>query len=125
MEQTRPAFYKIFVADLDRAAAFYAQCLGFSEQRRVDAGPFEEVILTPAQTGAALVLCRWSDGRALENGNAHGPVGFYVGQLDSTMEQMKGAGATVTFGPVDFSGARMAILTDPDGHQLELIEKGD
>jgi lactoylglutathione lyase len=122
MEQTRPAFYKIFVADLERAIDFYGQSLGFTEQRRINAGAFDEVILAPSKAGAALVLCRWKDGRDLEQGNAHGPVGYYVSKLDPAIERMTALGATVRLGPVAFSGARIAILTDPDGHQIELIQ---
>lgn len=73
IEQTRPAFYKIFVADLDRAINFYRQCLGFTEQRRIDAGAFDEVILSPSKAGAALVLCQWKDGRDLVLGRRTAP----------------------------------------------------
>jgi len=54
MEQTGPAFYKIFAADLERASGFYRLGLGFTEKRRIDAGGFAEVILTPSVAGAAL-----------------------------------------------------------------------
>ncbi|MGV2495630.1 VOC family protein [Pelagerythrobacter aerophilus] len=123
MEQTRPAFYKIFVADLDRAIDFYCECLGFTEQRRIDAGAFDEVILAPSKAGTALVLCRWKDGRNLTLGQANGPVGFYIAELDKTCETMIAHGATVRLEPTTFAGTQIAVLADPDGHQIELIQR--
>jgi hypothetical protein len=78
-------FVKIFVADLDRSAAFYAAGLGFVAGRPVSAPEFDELILRPGEgvRGGSLVLCRWKDGRALALGNAHGPVGLKVDDVDA------------------------------------------
>lgn len=121
--ETAPAFYKIFVADLDRSIDFYSACLGFREQRRIDAGKFDEVILAPAKQGASVVLCRWKDGRAIERGAAQGPTGYFVADVDGISARMIDRGARTAIGPVDYAGMRIAVLTDPDGHQIELLAR--
>jgi len=123
MVETAPAFYKIFVDDLDRAIDFYIACLGFREQRRIDAGAFDEVVLMPAGKGASLVLCRWKDGRKIGRGDAQGPTGYFLPDVDAVAKAMTDRGACLILGPVDFSGTRVAVLADPDGHRIELLER--
>lgn len=122
--ETAPAFHKIFVADLERSIEFYATCLGFSEDRRIDAGEFDEVILAPSKQGASIILCRWKNGRAIDCGNAHGPTGYFVTDVDEIAGRMTERGANAIIGPVDYSGMRIAVLADPDGHQIELLGSG-
>lgn len=33
--------------------------------------------------------------------------------------------ATIHLDPVALSGARIAVLSDPDGHQIELVQRQD
>lgn len=121
--ETAPAFYKIFVADLERSIDFYATCLGFREQRRIDAGKFDEVILVPAKQGASVVLCRWKDGRVIERGKAQGPTGYFVADVDDISARMIARGAEAIIGPLDYGGMRIAVLADPDSHQIELMAR--
>ena len=123
MPETAPAFYKIFVKDLERSVDFYGACLGFQEQRRIDAGKFDEVILTPSKQGASVVLCRWKDGRNVDRGNAQGPTGYFVADIDGISAIMIDRGAKAILGPVDYSGMRIAVLADPDGHEIELLSR--
>lgn len=119
--ETAPAFYKIFVADLDRSIDFYSECLGFREQRRIDAGKFDEVVLAPGKQGASLVLCCWKDERAVEPSAANGPTGYFVTDVDAITVRMTDRGARTVIGPLDYAGTRIAVLADPDGHQIELL----
>lgn len=119
--ETAPAFYKIFVADLERSIEFYATCLGFSEDRRIDAGEFDEVVLAPSKQGASIILCRWKDGRVIDCGNAQGPTGYFITDVDEIAGRMTERGAKAIIGPVDYAGMRIAVLADPDGHQIELL----
>lgn len=119
--ETAPAFYKIFVADLGRSIDFYSECLGFRERRRIDAGKFDEVVLAPGKQGASLVLCCWKDKRAVEAGGANGPTGYFVADVDAIATRMTDRGARTVIGPLDYAGTRIAVLADPDGHQIELL----
>ncbi|UNK78227.1 VOC family protein [Sphingopyxis granuli] len=121
--ETAPAFYKIFVADLDRSIGFYSSCLGFREQRRIDAGKFDETVLVPARQGASVVLCCWKDGRAVQRGTAQGPTGYFVSDVDGIAARMIDRGARTIISPVDYAGMRIAVLADPDGHRIELLER--
>lgn len=102
-----------WVADLDRAIAFYAEVLGLPLVRRegnewaeLDAGPIRLAL----HAGAG-------DGR--EPG---GTVVFEVGDLDATRLAMQTRGAS--FGDEgEVEGmARFASFTDPDGNRMQLIE---
>jgi lactoylglutathione lyase len=123
VEAAAQVFVKIFVADLDRSAAFYAAGLGFMPGGRFTAPDFDELILRPGQgvRGGSLVLCRWKDGRALVLGNAHGPVGLKVDDVDAAHAQVLSAGGLSRLAPLNIQGSRVAIMSDPDGHALELI----
>lgn len=125
-EGAAQTFVKIFVADLDRSAAFYGQGLGFVEAARFATETFDELILRPGEgvKGGSLVLCCWRDGRVLELGNAHGPIGFRVANVDGVYERIVAAGAVGKIAPVDVQSSRVAIVHDPDGHALELIAFG-
>lgn len=116
-------FVKIFVADLDRSTAFYGAGLGFVAGGGFSTAEFDEVILRPGEgvRGGSLVLCRWKDGRVLVLGNAHGPLGFKVDDVDAAHARILAAGGSSRIAPLDLKGSRLAIVADPDGHALELI----
>jgi len=123
IEAAAQIFVKIFVADLDRSAAFYSASLGFVAGPRFAAPEFDELILRPGEgvRGGSLVLCRWKDERALDLGNAHGPLGLKVDDVDAAYHRMLAAGGSSQIAPLDLLGNRLAIVADPDGHPLELI----
>jgi lactoylglutathione lyase len=122
-DQNGVGFVKLFVGDLDRAARFYADSLGMKPSSRIAAQAFDEQILRPANSrGASLVLCRWRDGRALDRGNAHGPIGFLVENVDAVAERVAAAGGRLHVAPMDFGDARVAFARDLDGHEIELLD---
>ena len=102
-----------WVADLDRAIAFYAEVLGLPLVRRegdewaeLDAGPIRLAL----HAGAG-------DGR--EHDRA---AGFEVEDLDATRFAMQTRGASFgDEGEVEGMG-RFASFTDPDGTRMQLIE---
>jgi lactoylglutathione lyase len=123
VEAAAQIFVKMFVADLDRSAAFYGASLGFVAGPRFSTPEFDELVLRPGEgaRGGSLVLCRWKDGRALVQGNAHGPLGLKVNDVDAAYHRILAAGGSIQIAPLDLHGNRLAIVADPDGHALELI----
>jgi predicted enzyme related to lactoylglutathione lyase len=123
VEAAAQVFVKIFVSDLERSAAFYGAALGFAPAGQFSTPEFDELILRPGEgaRGGSLVLCRWKDGRALALGNAHGPLGLKVEDVDGAHGRVLAAGGASRIGPLDVKGSRLAIVCDPDGHALELI----
>jgi catechol 2,3-dioxygenase-like lactoylglutathione lyase family enzyme len=95
------SFLKIFVADLERSSAFYAAALGLTPGGRMAAPMFDEVILRPpeGEPGGSLVLCRWRDERPLELGNARGPIGFSVVDVDAAYGRVLAAGGRAVWRP--------------------------
>jgi catechol 2,3-dioxygenase-like lactoylglutathione lyase family enzyme len=48
-----------------------------------------------------------------------------VTDLDSVVERCTGRGGTLVFGPFDYEpGIRMAVITDPDGNTIEVVQAG-
>jgi len=123
VEAAAQIFVKIFVTDLDRSAMFYSASLGFVAGPRFAAREFDELVMRPGEgvRGGSLVLCRWKDGRAMELGNAHGPLGLRVEDVDAAHDKVLAAGGSSQIAPLDLQGNRLAIVADPDGHPLELI----
>ena len=115
----------IVVRDLDAAQRFYETVLGMKEQNRVrvDTLGMDEVILGLPGGGAALVLMRYDDGRA------HVEVGqklvFTVPSPAAVAEAAVAAGGAVVFPPtlLPAYGATIGFVQDPDGHQIEVLDR--
>ncbi|GAB4417922.1 MAG: hypothetical protein Kow00106_13870 [Anaerolineae bacterium] len=118
------------VSDLERALAFYRDLLGFRVLGQIDvpgAGPPRT--LTHLDTGrATLVLV--SEGRVAAGsaaGAGEGERTFYLAlrvcDLDAIVARLAQAGVTVLSAPVNTPyGVRLAVIADPDGTVLHLVE---
>jgi lactoylglutathione lyase len=119
-----PSFLKIFVADLDRAQAFYGVVFGLQERARFSTPHFDERILISGDGeagGVALVICQRPGDAAPQLGDAYGPIGFRVKDLEALHGAALAAGGAEMMAPRDVGAARVSLLTDPDGHTLELL----
>ena len=117
------AFTKLIVRDLDGAVGFYARVLGLTVAQTVENDDMMEKILGKPgqQSGANLILYHHKDGRALSLGDAHGPVGFYVRDVDAAFAHALTEGATAHREPFDAGTLRVAFILDPEGHEIELV----
>jgi predicted enzyme related to lactoylglutathione lyase len=79
-----------------------------------------EVILTNPK-GMDLALVRYNDGRKVVLGTANGPIGFYLQDVDSAYKRAMAAGAVSRSAPGGGPGVRVAIVADPEGHEIELL----
>lgn len=121
-------FLKIAVADLDRSRTFYEAGFGMSAGAPiVQTGVTEQVLKSP-DNAFAMTLVNHTDGRAIDAGGSTGAVPFYVGFYVRGMEQAiaraQAAGARLLRGPERFGEVSFAFLEDPDGHVIELIDRG-
>ena len=119
------AFSKLIVSDLDGAVDFYARVLGLVVLQSIDMDELAERILgKPGQQGGAnLVLYQHKDGRKLTLGDAHGPVGFFVRDVDTTYAHALTQGAKAQREPFDVGATmRVAFILDPEGHEIELLD---
>lgn len=115
-------FVKIVVADIAAAESFYAAAFAFEVQNRIDTPAFREVMLAQKAGAFTLVLYQHTDGRALENGNGWGPLGFIVRDCEADHARLLGLGASEVRAPAAFGGMKVSFVADPEGHEIELLQ---
>ena len=122
------AFTKLVVADLESSEHFYSQAFGMKRVRRVTADShkyaLEESILslTGEATAHGLILARYLTRPCPPAGSAW--TGFVVADIEATLAAVARAGGEVEV-PVHRNvdhGVLAAIVADPDGHLLEIIQ---
>ncbi len=101
--------------------AFYEKAFGMTQQKRLDNPGSTEVILTSPSAGADLALVFYKDGRKVSLGNANGPIGFYLQDVDGVYARAMAAGGASRTAPRTGGGARVAVVADPEGHDIELL----
>jgi catechol 2,3-dioxygenase-like lactoylglutathione lyase family enzyme len=113
---------RYFVDDMDRAVAFYCRSLGFEEELR-PAPAFAMLY----RGDLRLLLSLPTEPHALADGTLPAPGGFNrmslrVGDLASTVDALRGQGATfatpITAGPT----VNTVLVRDPAGNLVELFE---
>jgi predicted enzyme related to lactoylglutathione lyase len=114
------SFLKFNVSDLATMQAFYEKAFGMRQQKRLDNPASTEVILT-TDKGLDLALVHYKDNRKITLGNANGPIGFYLKDVDDAYARAMAAGATSRSAPRSRPGSRVALVTDPEGHEIELL----
>lgn len=116
-------FVKLVVRELEPMLTFYERVLGLVAAQTIDTPEMTEKILRkPGQgAGAGLILYRHKDGREITLGNAYGPVGFYVRDVDAAYAHALAQGATAHRAPWDTGNLRVAFVLDPEGREIELV----
>lgn len=120
------------VADLDKALAFYRDCLGLVEVRRADneGGRYTLVFLAaPADVERArnesaplLELTYNWDPEEYGGGRNFGHLAFRVDDIYDTCARLRDNGVTINRPPRD---GHMAFVRSPDGISIELLQAGD
>ena len=103
--------------DLHRAERFYRVLVGDFTRERHGAGPFH--ISAPAG-GFLLELYPLDDATPTTGVR----LGFQVESLDAVWPVLLANGGDVVSAPSDSPWGRRAVLRDPDGHVIELVETG-
>ena len=117
----------IRVEDLERSVRFYTEVLGLRETARkvLEKADATLVFLEDEQGGYAIELTYNHDGRTYEQGNRFGHLAISVPDLDAAAGELAEHGVAFTRGPyqVTAGGSRLAFIADPDGVEIELIER--
>jgi len=101
--------------DVERARDFYA-AMGLLMWREVHgSGPSHYVSVV---CGLVFEIYPLAAGQPPTTGTR---LGFQVASVDELVSGLVQAGGSVVSGPRDITGGRHAILTDPDGHRVELF----
>jgi catechol 2,3-dioxygenase-like lactoylglutathione lyase family enzyme len=121
------SFTKLVVADLDASERFYREALGLRPLHRTRLPdvpiPQEQCALsTPGEGGHILLLARYLDRPPPAPGEAW--TGFLVTDLKSAVEAVGAAGGriVVPIHEAPAQGVRAAIVADPEGHLIELVQ---
>jgi lactoylglutathione lyase len=114
------------VRDLDAALDFFVRKLGLRELRRTEhaQGRFTLVFLGSGAEGddAQVELTHnWDHAEAYPTGRFFGHLAYEVDDIYSTCARLRDAGVTIHRPPRD---GRMAFVKSPDGHSVELLQRG-
>ena len=114
-------------SNLERSVTFY-KAFGCEEEKRVrsDEQGLTRVVLNLPGSASFLQFIAFDDARFTPPGESWADhLKFITTDFDMSLELLVRAGGIVTREPYRLLGraARIAFVADPDGHQLELVEK--
>ena len=117
MTAFREAFPVLAVGDVERAAAFYVENLGFEQVYRFPTeGEPDFVFLKLEPLGIGLAAAEGEDRRMT--------LCVYTDDVDAAAESLRAAGAEEVDPPADQEwGERMATFRDPDGYLVQVFAK--
>ncbi len=112
------------VHDIDAALDFFVKKLGLREVRRRDSeqGRFTLVfIAAPGADSEIELTYNWDQKEPYPTGRFFGHLAFEVDDIYATCSALEAAGVPVLRPPRD---GRMAFVKSPDGHSVELLQRG-
>ncbi|MBJ3761289.1 VOC family protein [Maribius pontilimi] len=118
----------IRVLDEDKSVAFYDTAFGLKVADRLDFDDFTLVYLSNDETGFELELTINKDqSQPYDKGNGYGHLAVSVDDLDAEHERFKAEGLEprklVEFAPGGTLVGRFFFVTDPDGYEIEVLER--
>jgi catechol 2,3-dioxygenase-like lactoylglutathione lyase family enzyme len=120
MTITRIDVLSVPVADQDRAKDFYVNTLGFEAQADQPMGPDRRwVQVGPKGAETSITLVTWFD--TMPAGSLTGLV-LVSDDVDADCASLQGLGVQIE-GPQATPWGRQAILRDPDGNGLVLLQR--
>ena len=114
------------VRDLDAALDFFVHKLGLREVRRRESegGRFTLVFLSSGAAGDAgevELTYNWDQKEPYSTGRFFGHLAYEVDDIYAMCERLRAAGVDILRPPRD---GRMAFIKSPDGHSVELLQRG-
>jgi lactoylglutathione lyase len=115
------------VRDLDAALAFFVEKLGLRELRRKESekGRFTLVFLASGADGDGAqveLTYNWDQKEPYPTGRFFGHLAYEVDDIYETCERLRGKGVAILRPPRD---GHMAFIKSPDGHSVELLQRGE
>lgn len=119
----------IRVLDEDRSVAFYDTAFGLKVADRLDFPDFTLIYLSNPETEFELELTvNKSRTEAYDRGDGYGHLAVSVSDLDAEHARFEAEGLAprklVAFAPAGDVIARFFFVADPDGYEIEVLEKG-
>jgi lactoylglutathione lyase len=117
------------INNIQRSVNFYTQVLGMKVLRTLDQ-PDEKYTLTflgfEQESETCVLELTYNYGvSTYELGNAYGHIAIGVSDIQRVTTEIKNCGVQFSMEPTQLKGSNetIAFLTDPDGYQIELIER--
>jgi lactoylglutathione lyase len=113
------------VADIERALRFYVEVLGMTEQIRMQIGKtLHEVVLGFGDAKAGGVILMWDTERKAPIEQAQGYSRFVlsVADVDGALQHLVKHETKVISRATDAGRFRFALVQDPDGYVIELLQ---
>jgi lactoylglutathione lyase len=119
----------IRVLDEGRSVAFYGAAFGFKVADRLDFDSFTLVYLSNTDATFELELTINKDRtEAYDLGDGYGHLAVSVGDVNAEHARLTSAGMAprklVDFAPAGTVIARFFFIADPDGYQIEVLQRG-
>jgi lactoylglutathione lyase len=116
------------VLDLDRSKQFYQQAFGLTPSHQLDFEDFALVYLRNDENDMEIELTlNKGETMPYTHGTGYGHFAVCVDDLDSEYQRMRGLGIEPTdiveFVPDDNLLARFFFVTDPDGYEIEVLQR--
>jgi lactoylglutathione lyase len=127
MSSTQISGFGINVADLDRSADFYTRGLGLQEKGKYDLGHMHEVLVgTDGDVVSILLIKYTSRSDAPDIGTGYEKIVLLCDDVASAYERALAEGGTSEMEPrtIEAMGITVAMVRDPDGYKVELVEQG-
>lgn len=117
----------IRVKDIDASMKFYTEVMNMKLNKKKRLEDCELYFLDDEE-GVSQIELTYNDETPAEgytNGNAFGHFAFSVKSLDEFTEKIERLGYEYLYEPFDLNGkgTKIAFIKDPDGNEIELIEK--
>lgn len=117
----------IRVKDIDASLKFYTELLNMKldEERRLEDCTLYFLSDEDKTCQIELTYNDETPTNGYENGNAFGHFAFSCESLDEFSEKVNKLGYKYLYEPFDLNGkgSKIAFINDPDGNEIELIEK--
>lgn len=111
----------IYVKDLEQALKFYSDVFGFSEHHRFSSGESKIAVLNVGRGLLELIQRPGAPAEAPKGRWSH--VAFHIDVYDDLVSKLEEMGLELRKVTLE-DGSRLAFFKDPDGHDIEIMEKG-
>ena len=115
----------IRVKNADESIKFYTQLLDMTTDKRKRLDDCELIFLTDGNVQLELTYNDETPQNGYDIGNGFGHLAFAVKSLDEFTKKLHDFGWQYLYEPYDLNGkgTKIAFIKDPDGYEIELIEK--
>jgi lactoylglutathione lyase len=118
----------IRVLDVERSKQFYGQAFNLKEKRYLDFAAFALVYLGNDENDFEIELTLNKDQKdAYTHGNGYGHIAVCVDDIDTEHARIKALGYEpqdiVTFSPGGELLAKFFFIKDPDGYEIEVLQR--